>query len=88
MAKGQPAPKASELPGSFAGAAEGTGASDMAKSDLPGGFISMTAGADPEDWSVVKAGPSGDESATTAQMGNGQKMRTVTGRDQSPYSIE
>ena len=45
--KGQPAPKASELPGSFKGNAEGSGASPMAESKLPGAFVSMTAGADP-----------------------------------------
>jgi hypothetical protein len=80
--------KASMLPGSTKGNAGGSGASDMAKSMLPGAFVSMTAGADPEDWSVVKAGPAGDESATNAQMGDGQKKRTVTGRDESPYDVK
>lgn len=86
--KGQPMPKASENPGMFKGNMEGGGASDMAKSMLPGAFISMTAGADPEMPMMLDNGPRGDASVTDCQMGDGQKKRTVTGRDQSPYSVE
>jgi hypothetical protein len=76
-------------PGSFKGNAEGSGASDMAKSKLPGaGFVSMEAGADPNGPMMHDNGPRGDASATSFQMGDGQKKRTVTGRDQSPYDIK
>ena len=85
--KGQPAPKSSNLPGSFKGNAMGDGASDMAKSMLPGAFITMTAGANPEGPAALDNGPRGDASVTDCQMGDGQKKRTVTGRDQSPYSV-
>ena len=54
---------------------------------LPGAFISQTAGANPEDVEAVDNGPRGDESVTNEQLGIGQKDRTVTSRDQSPYSI-
>ena len=86
--KGQPAPKASELPGSFKGNAEGSGASPMAESKLPGAFVSMTAGADPNAKAEHDNGPRGDASVTDCQMGDGQKKRTVTGRDQSPYDVK
>ena len=57
------------------------------------GFVTMTAGADPTRGSEMgggtgfEAGPRGDASVTDCQMGDGQKKRTVTSRDQSPYSI-
>ena len=57
-------------------------------SELPGAFISMTAGANPNDKAALDNGPRGDESVTTDQMGEGQKKRTVTGRDQSPYDVK
>jgi|SRR5208282_1309 len=56
-------------------------------SELPGAFISQTAGANPDDKEMLDNGPRGDESVTNEQMGKGQKDRTVTGRDESPYSI-
>jgi len=84
--KSQPM-KASTNPGSFKGNMEGSGASDLAKSMLPGAFITMEAGADPERKAEHDNGPRGDESVTNCQMGDGQKKRTVTGRDQSPYSV-
>ena len=75
-------------PGSFKGNAPGEGASSMAKSKLPGaGFISMEAGANPNGPMMHDNGPRGDASVTDCQMGDGQKKRTVTGRDASPYSI-
>jgi hypothetical protein len=80
--------KASTNPGSFKGNAEGSGAGPSAKSMLPGAFVTMTAGADPEGPMMLNNGPRGDESVTTDQMGDGQKKRTVTGRDQSPYDVK
>lgn len=57
-------------------------------SNLPGSFISISGdGADPMRKAEHDNGPRGDESVTTDQLGDGQKKRTVTGRDQSPYSI-
>ena len=56
-------------------------------SELPGAFVSMTAGANPDGPMMHDNGPRGDESVTNEQMGKGQKDRTVTGRDESPYSI-
>ena len=47
----------------------------------------MTAGANPDGPVMHDNGPRGDESVTNEQMGKGQKDRTVTGRDESPYSI-
>ena len=87
--KGQPAPMSSNLPGSFVdGNREGDRASSAAQSKLPGAFISMTAGANPEGPHMLDNGPRGDESVTTDQVGDGQKKRTVTGRDQSPYDVK
>ena len=95
--------KASMLPGSFKGNPVGDGPEPHADgrggvtgkkqpsfgvSELPGAFISMTAGADPNMTAEHDNGPRGDESVTTDQMGDGQKKRTVTGRDQSPYDIK
>jgi hypothetical protein len=57
-------------------------------SELPGAFISMTAGANPDAKAELDNGPRGDESVTTDQLGDGQKKRTVTGRDQSPYDVK
>ena len=56
-------------------------------SGLPGSFVSMEAGANPDKMAEHDNGPRGDASATSFQMGDGQKKRTVTGRDQSPYDI-
>lgn len=86
--KGQPAPKASNLPGSFKGNMEGSGASSIAESKLPGGFVTLEAGADPNRAAEHDNGPRGDASVTDCQMGDGQKKRTVTGRDQSPYDVK
>lgn len=78
----------SKNPGSFKGNAVASKASPMAKSKLPGaGFISMEAGADPNRKAEHDNGPRGDASVTDCQMGDGQKKRSVTGRDASPYSI-
>lgn len=100
--KSQPMPKASTNPGMTKGNAMGNGPEPHADgrggmtgksqpafgvSELPGAFISMTAGADPEMGMMLDNGPRGDTSATDCQMGDGQKKRTVTGRDQSPYSV-
>jgi hypothetical protein len=57
-------------------------------STLPGGFVSVEAGANPDGPMMLDNGPRGDESVTTDQMGEGQKKRTVTGRDQSPYDVK
>lgn len=81
--------KASMLPGSTKGNTVASKASAMAKSKLPGaGFIVMEAGADPNRKAEHDNGPRGDASQTDCQMGEGQKMRTVTSRDQSPYDIK
>jgi hypothetical protein len=48
----------------------------------------MTAGANPDAKAELDNGPRGDESVTTDQLGDGQKKRTVTGRDQSPYDVK
>lgn len=78
----------SKLPGSFKGNMEASKASDKAKSKLPGaGFVTMEAGADPNRTAEHDNGPRGDCSSTEFQLGDGQKKRTVTGRDQSPYSV-
>lgn len=82
----QPSPKSSTNPGSFKGNMEGSGASDMAKSMLPGAFISMEAGANPEGPMMLDNGP--DQKTPHAQMGMGQKMRTVTSPCESPYDIK
>ncbi len=80
--------KASMLPGKIKGNAAASQASSMAKSNLPGGFISMEAGADPSKNLGLNNGPAGDASATSFQMGDGQKKRTVTGVCQSPYDVK
>ena len=81
--------KASMLPGSIKGNAVASKASAMAKSKLPGaGFIEMEAGADPNRKAEHDNGPRGDASQSDCQMGSGQKNRTVTSRDQSPYDVK
>lgn len=80
--------KASMLPGKIKGNMSGEGASSMAKSKNPGGFISLEAGANPEGPHMHDNGPRGDCSSTEFQLGDGQKKRTVTGRDQSPYDVK
>ena len=79
--------KASMLPGKVNNSnREASKASAMAKSKLPGaGFIEMEAGADPNRKAEHDNGPRGDASQSDCQMGSGQKNRTVTSRDQSPY---
>ena len=57
-------------------------------SELPGAFISMTAGANPDGPVMHDNGPRGDESVTNEQLGKGQKDRTVTSRDESPYDVK
>ena len=94
--------KASLLPGSTKGNMVGSGAETrpdgsggvtgkkqpaFGTSNLPGAFVSMEAGANPDKNLGLNNGPAGDASQTDCQMGKGQKDRTVTGRDQSPYSI-
>lgn len=87
--KKQPKGAESNLPGSFiAGNREASKASAMAESKLPGAFITIESGADPEGPAAHDNGPRGDASVTDCQMGDGQKKRTVTGRDQSPYDIK
>ncbi len=86
--KGQPAPKTSNLPGSFKGNAEGSGASPMAESKLPGSFISMEAGANPEGPDMLGNGPLATEPHTQIESGaGGLPNRKVTGRCESPYSV-
>jgi hypothetical protein len=101
--KGQPAPMSSNLPGAVINTnREGSGVEPMADgrggitgkkqpsfgtSNLPGAFVEMTAGADPESSLMLDNGPRGDESVTTDQLGDGQKKRSVNGRDASPYSV-
>ena len=81
--------KASMLPGKVNNSnREASKASAMAKSKLPGGFISMEAGADPNGKHELNNGPRGDASQSDCQMGSGQKNRTVTSRDQSPYDVK
>ncbi|MGB8834043.1 MAG: hypothetical protein WCC95_17975 [Candidatus Sulfotelmatobacter sp.] len=81
--------KASMLPGKTkGGASTGGGAYPVAKSKNPGGFISMEAGANPNGPHMLNNGPRGDASKSDCQMGSGQKNRTVTSRDQSPYDVK
>ena len=80
--------KASMLPGKIKGNAAASQASSMAKSNLPGGFISMEAGANPSGPAMLNNGPRGDAAQSDCQMGSGQKNRTVTSRDQSPYDVK
>ena len=76
---------ASMLPGSTKGNMEASMASSKAESKLPGSFVTMEAGADPNGPHMLDNGPRGDESVTNCQMG--EPKRTVTGRDKSPYSV-
>lgn len=95
--------KASMLPGSFKGNMEGAGAEtrpdgsggvtgkkqpSFGVSELPGGFVSLEAGANPAGSTNENSGPRGDQSVTDCQMGDGQKKRSVTGRDASPYDVK
>src|SRR5271154_3711494 len=95
--------KASMLPGSTKGNAMGSGPMPMADgrggvtgkkqpafgtSNLPGAFVSMEAGANPAGSTNENSGPRGDVSATSFQMGDGQKKRSVTGVCQSPYDVK
>lgn len=95
--------KASMLPGKTKGNAMGSGPMTMADgrggvtgkkqpafgvSTLPGSFVSMEAGADPSKNLGLNNGPAGDASQSDCQMGSGQKNRTVTSRDQSPYDVK
>ena len=81
--------KASMLPGKVNNSnREASKASAMAKSKNPGGFISMEAGANPNGPHMLNNGPRGDASQSDCQMGSGQKNRTVTSRDQSPYDVK
>ncbi len=95
--------KASMLPGSIKGNPMGSGPEPMADgrggvtgksqpsfgvSTLPGSFVSMEAGANPNGAEMHDNGPRGDVSVTDCQMGDGQKKRSVTGRDQSPYDVK
>lgn len=78
----------SKLPGKIKGNAEASRAGAGAASKLPGAFVSMEAGADPNAKAEHDNGPRGDASVTDCQMGDGQKKRSVTGRDQSPYDVK
>ena len=78
--------KASMLPGKIKGNAAASQASSMAKSNLPGGFISMEAGADPNRKAEHDNGPRGD--ASHAQIESALKNRTVTTVCESPYSVK
>ena len=95
--------KASMLPGSTKGNMVGSGAETrpdgsggvtgkkqpaFGTSNLPGAFVSMEAGANPDKNLGLNNGPAGDASATSFQMGDGQKKRTVTGVCQSPYDVK
>jgi len=95
--------KASMNPGSFKGNAAGSGAKTrpdasggvtgkkqpaFGTSNNPGEFISLEAGADPNRKAEHDNGPRGDASATSFQVGDGQKKRTVTSVCQSPYDVK
>ena len=78
-------------PGSFKGNMEGSGASSMAESKLPGaGCVHMEAGANPNGPMMHDNGPAGGEAHIQIMSGPGsdKPMRTKTGRDQSPYEVK
>ena len=81
----------SKLPGKIKGNMAGEGASSMAKSGNPGaGCVHMEAGANPNGAEMHDNGPKGDEAHIQIMSGPGsdKKMRTKTGRDQSPYDVK
>jgi hypothetical protein len=95
--------KASMLPGSIKGNMVGSGAETrpdgsggvtgkkqpaFGTSNNPGAFVTLEAGADPNRTAEHDNGPRGDASATSFQVGDGQKKRTVTGVCQSPYDVK
>ena len=87
--KSQPM-KASMLPGSFIeGNREASKASDKAESRLPGSFIVIESGADPEAPAAHDNGPRGDAEHASIESGpGGLGMRTQTGLLESPYHVK